>query len=232
MSVETDEAPLRALVDDLSRARDAAARVAGRDPLGVRAVETSPGRRGYVVAFEGPAFLCLTGDLAPEDDPRRARETASAGLLWEHLETLVDADALRELAQAIGRALARDSEPREVSETLAVVATRALEAAAWRELPERALASLPAIDDAVALNERLVGAYARFVRASEPLAMAQDTLPPERVQALREVEEAAGRAGAAQRLAEGLAGAMPDCADGAAQMIAAHVTRLREDGGR
>jgi hypothetical protein len=114
-----------------------------------------------------------------------------------------------------------------VAASLEVVATRALELAAWRDEPLRALASLPALDDGVALHERLVGAYARFVRASEPLVAVQETLAPELIAALREVEESAGRAGAAERLADRLAGAMPECEDGADQMIGAHLTRLR-----
>jgi len=220
-----------ALVADLESARDAASGLAGRDPLGVRAVEPAAGRRSYLVAFDGPAFLCLTRDLSAEVDERRAREAASASLLWETVETLVDAAALRELARAIGRLLALGGDPVEVSETLEVVAARALEIAAWRDEPLRALASLPALDEGVALHERLVGAFARFVRASEPLVGVQDTLAPELIAALREVEECAGRAGAAERLAERLAGAMPGCEDGADQMLAVHLTRLRADGG-
>lgn len=224
----TDDDVLAGLVDRLIAARDAAAGLAGREPLGVRAVEPAAGRRSYLAAFEGPAFLCLTSGLGAEVDERRAREAASASLLWETVEILVDSAALRDLARAVGRFLALGGDPVEVSETLEVVAARALDLAAWREEPVRALASLPALDDAVALHERLVGAYARFVRASEPLVAAQDTLTPEVIAALREVEEAAGRAGAAERLADRLAGAMPGCEDGADQMMAAHLTRLRD----
>jgi hypothetical protein len=42
---------LRALVEDLGAASDAAAALAGRPPLGVRAVETAHGRRAYLCAF-------------------------------------------------------------------------------------------------------------------------------------------------------------------------------------
>jgi hypothetical protein len=220
------------LVVRLSRARDAAAGLSGRQPLGVRAVEPALGRRNYLVAFEGPAFLCLTSDMSAEVDERRARETASAGLLWESVETIVDADALRDLARAIGRLLALGEGPREVSESLETVAARALELAAWREEPVRALASLPDLEGAIGLHERLVGAWARFMRASEPLVEMQETLTPGLVGALREVEEAAGRAGAPERLADRLAGAMPECEEGAEQILAAHVTRLRPEGVR
>ena len=193
----------------------------------MRAVEPAAGRRSYLVAFEGPAFLCLTGDLRAEMDERRAREAASASLLWETVESLVDSAALRELARAVGRFLAIGGELAAVSQTLETVATRALELAAWRDEPLRALASLPALDDGVALHERLTAAWSLFVRASEPLVDVQDTLSPELIAALRDVEESAGRAGAAERLADRLAGAMPGCEDGADQMVAANLTRLR-----
>ena len=227
MSGAPTDDPLRELVGGLSSARDAAAGLGGRPPLGVRAVEAAAGRRSYLVAFEGPAFLCLAADLTAEVDERRAREAASASLLWETVETLVDAAALHELTRAVGRFLAIGGELTSVSRTLETVATRALELAAWRDEPLRALASLPALDDGVALHERLATAYSLFVRASEPLVEVQDTLTPEVIAALREVEEAAGRAGAPERLADRLAGAMPGCEDGADQMVASHLTRLR-----
>ncbi len=156
----TDDEAIGRLVDRLASAHAAAAGLAGRPPLGVRAVEPAEGRRSYLAAFEGPAFLCLTGDLAAEIDERRAREAASASLLWETVEALVDAAALRELARAVGGFLALGGDPAAVAQALEVVAMRALELAAWREAPLRALASLPALDEGVALQERLVGAYA------------------------------------------------------------------------
>lgn len=221
------EERLQELVGGLSSARDAAAGLSGQAPLGVRAVEPAAGRRSYLVAFEGPAFLCLAADLTAEKDERRAREAASASLLWETVESLVDSAALRELARSVGRFLAIGGELTAVSQSLEVVATRALALAAWRDEPLRALASLPDLDEGVALHERLSTAWSLFVRASEPLVEAQDTLTPDVVAALRDVEESAGRAGAAERLADRLAGAMPGCEDGADQMVAAHLTRLR-----
>lgn len=225
-----DDEVVGRLVRRLESARDAAAGLAGRPPLGVRAVEPAEGRLSYLVAFEGPAFLCLTDQMSAEVDERRAREAASASLLWETVEVLVDSAALRELARAVGRFLALGGEPPEVARTLEVVAARALELASWRDDPVRALASLPALDEGIALQERLVGAFSCFVRVSEPLVAVQETLAPDVVAALREVEEGAGRAGAAERLADRLAGSMPDCEDGADQMIAAHLTRLRPRG--
>jgi hypothetical protein len=220
-------AAVRDLVERLGAARDAAAAVAGEAPLGVRAVEPVAGRRAYVAAFPGPAFLCLDERLAPEGDPGRAHQTASASLLWEHVEALVDPGALRDLAGAIGRLLALGGDPAEVTGPLETVAARALELAAWREDPLRAVASLPDIDAGAAVQDRLCGAYARFMRASDPLVAVQDTLPDGLVAALRDVEEAAARAGAADRLADRLAAVMPECEEGAGQMVAASVRGAR-----
>ena len=221
-----DEAALSVLVQRLGEARDAAGALAGRPPLGVRAVEPAHGRRSYLCAFEGPAFLCLDDRLAAERDARRVRESASASLLWEQVESLVDADALRDLAAAIGRLLARGGEPPEVAESLEVVAARALELARWRDEPARAVASVPELDRAIALQERLVGAYRRFLRASEPLVAVQDRLDVGLVEALRDVEQGAVPAGAAERLADRLAAALPESEDGADQVVRAHLTRL------
>lgn len=226
VTADAQEQALHDLVSGLESARDAAAGIAGRPPLGLRAVEAVAGRRSYLCAFEGPAFLCLTSDLRPEGDVRRVRETASASLLWEHVEGAVDADALRDLASAIGRLLALGGDPPEMTATLELVAARALHLATWRDQSLRALASLPAVDDASALQDRLAGAYARFLRASEPLVAVQDELPEALVAALRDVEESAARAGAGERLADRLSVAMPECDDGAGQIAGAHLTRL------
>ena len=221
------DAAVRDLVERLHAARDAAAAVAGEVPLGVRAVEPAAGRRAYLAAFPGPAFLCLDERLAPEADPRRAREAASASLLWEHVEAMVDPDALRDMASAIGRLLALGGDPPEVTGPLETVAARALELAAWREDPMRAVASLPDIDEGAGVQDRLHGAYARFMRASDPLVAVQDTLPEALVAALRDVEEAAARAGAGDRLADRLAAAIPECDEGAGQMLDADVRGAR-----
>ena len=228
-SATRDEAGLRALVQSLGAARDAAEAIAGRAPIGIRAVEPAPGRRGYLCAFEGPAFLCLDAELAPERDARRVRESASASLLWEGLESLVDAGELRGLAGAVGRLLARGSDPPEVAASLEVVAARALDLARWRDDPGRALASVPELDRVIAIQERLMGAYRRFLRASEPLVELQDRLEPGLVEALRDVEVSAAPAGAAERLADRLAAALPESEDGADQVVRAHITRLAED---
>ena len=77
-------------------------------------------------------------------------------------------------------------------------------------------------------HERARSAYGRFVALTDPLVAIQDQLAPERREALREVEEGAGRAGLGEALAARLADAMPDCDEGAVQVVAAHLTRLLE----
>jgi hypothetical protein len=220
---------LEELVRHLAAARDAAQAVAGRAPIGLRAVETGGGR-WYLCAFEGPAFLCLDAELRVEASERRAREVACAGLLYERLEQLVDPGRLRELAAAAGRAIARGGERGDVGESLVGLAQAALDLAAWREAPERALASVLELDVGSRLHERVRAAYGRFVAATDPLAAAQDTLPPERVEALRGVEEAAGRAGLGDSLARRLGATIEDCDEGAVQVVAAHLTRLADHG--
>jgi hypothetical protein len=56
----------------------------------------------------------------------------------------------------------------------------------------------------------------------------QDSLDPGLVDALRDVERAAGPAGAAERLADRLAAALPESEDGADQVVGAHLIRLAE----
>ena len=133
----------------------------------------------------------------------------------------------RYAASGVDNVLALGGDPPEVTGPLETVAARALELAAWREDPMRAVASVPDIDRGAAIQDRLHGAYARFMRASDPLVAVQDTLPDGLVAALRDVEEAAARAGAADRLAERLAAAMSECDDGAGQMLDADVRGAR-----
>jgi hypothetical protein len=211
-----------ALAADLAGARDRAEDLVGRPTLGLRAIETGAGR-WYLCAFPGPTFLCLTGALAPETFERRARDAAAAGLLQERVEQLVDADALQGLAAAAGRALARGDEDAATAGALGAVAEAALELAAWRAAPERALASVPELDHAVRLHEGVRTAYGRFVHASEGLVAGQDSLDAGRVALLRGVEEAAGAAGVGESLARRLGDAMEDCEEAAGQVVSAHV---------
>lgn len=217
------------LLEDLVRAFEAAERISGQTPVGVRAVEPAAGRRLYLCAFDGPRFLCLDADARPQRRASAVRDAATASLLWEHLEALVDAEALRALVAAIGRLLAVGGEPEAVTAHLGRLAEHALELAAWRDDPRRALASLPQIDQAVALQDRLLEWYGRYLIASEPLVEAQDELPEALVLALRSLEERAAAAGAGERLADQLAGAMPECDESAAQLLDGHLTPLTQD---
>jgi nucleotide-binding universal stress UspA family protein len=217
------------LVEDLGSARDRAEAIAGDHPLGVRAVEIVEGRRGYLVALPGPRFLCLDGALATEGSGRRARETARASLLAEYTESALDAALLNALVESVGRALAVGIDPPEVQEALGELAQRAIDVAEWSAAPERALASVPRLDDALALHARLLRAWERYVKVSEPLAEAQDALDDQTLAALRGIEEAAAAAGAARSLTDALAQAMSQCDAAADEILAAHVTRLRDD---
>jgi hypothetical protein len=218
--------PAELLARQLSAAHGAAATIAGRPPLGLRAIEPAAGRRWYLCAFEGPSFLCLTAELGAEASERRAREAAALGLLWEHAEAAIDAESLRELARAASRALAAGYGPAAVDAALGSLAEAALRLAVWREAPERALASLVQLEAGVRLHEEVRAGYGRFVAATDPLAADQDRLPAGQVAALREVEEAAGRAHLADSVAQRLAAALPDCDEGAGQVVAGHLTRL------
>ncbi len=218
-----------ALLAALRSAHAAALAAGGREPLGLRAVEAAPGRRAYLVAFDGPAFLCLRGDLAVESREAAVREVASASILWERLEALVSPERLHGLASAAGRALAVGAGDAEVTAALGLVGQRALALAEWRGVPGRELAALADVDHAVRLQEELHRSYALFVRASEPMVQAQERLPSELVDALRALEEAAATAGAGARLADQLAEALPGCREAAAEIAAAHLTPLGED---
>jgi hypothetical protein len=224
-SAVVDEVAAERLLADLEGARHAAETIAGRAPVGLRAVEPAAGRRSYLCAFDGPGFLCLDAALAPETAVRRAREVAVAGLLCEVAEEIVDAEALRGLAAAAGRLLAVEAEG-DVAEALGGTAEAALALAAWREAPERALASLPELDAAGRRHERLREAYTAFVTATAPLVEAQDALSDEHVAALRAMEEAAGRAGLAEGLVPQLGAAVPSCDHGADEILSAHLTSL------
>src|SRR5262249_59518690 len=103
------------LVADLSGAREAAERLAGAAPLGLRAVEPPGDGRWYLCAFEGPTFLCLTASFEPERDEAVARRVAAAALLVEHVEGIVDAAELRLLATMAARGAAPAGGERSVA---------------------------------------------------------------------------------------------------------------------
>ena len=207
------------LLAELTAARERASQSGGSDPLGLRAVELGPGQRWYLCAFAGPTFLCLDVELRPERDRERVREVAAGSLLVERAEGLVDAEKLSYLAAAAGRLLAATAEPTDVASSLEVTAQRALELAAWRESPQREVASVASLDAAVSLHDRLRAGYGAFVAASEPLVERQDSLDPELVSGLRVFEEAAGRALVGESLATLLGQFVEDCDEGAKQIM-------------
>lgn len=216
-----------ALVTELTQAAEAASGAAGRPPIGVRAVEPLDGRRWYLAAFAGPRFLCLDQALATEGERRRVHAAASAGLLVEAVEALLPPDDLRYFSEAGARLIALDAPTPGLDAALQRTGQDALALLAWREDPRREVASVAAVDVGVALQERMFTSYGCYVSASEPLVARQDELEPDLVSALRVYEEAAGRAGAGEKLASRLGDVMMDCEEGAEEVVAAHLTPLR-----
>jgi hypothetical protein len=216
---------MTALVADLEGAAQAAAAVAGRDPIGVRAVEPSAGERWYLCAFEGPAFLCLDRDHTPEGIRRRAQHAAGCALLVEHAESLLDAaelDLTAGVAGRVGAVLDDDA----VAEALGALGTGVATLSAWRTEPERAIASLPALEAAIRLHDVARAGYERFIEVSEPLVAIQDTLPEDVVAGLRDLEEAAHRAGLVRSLAVAVSEAIAVIDAGTREILELHLTPL------
>jgi hypothetical protein len=222
-----DRTDPQALLADLERASTAASTLASEDPLGVRAVEDRPGERAYLCAFGGPRFLCLTRYLEPEGDRAAAIEVISAALLAEHTDEILDQGALRGLAEAASRAIVAVPDE-NVADAVGEVADSVLALVDWAADPIRALASVPALDEAVGKHDAVRVAWSRFVAASEPLANDQASLSDATIDALRRLEEAAGAAGVATSITEAMADALPACRAGARAMLESHVTPLRE----
>jgi hypothetical protein len=214
------------LARELTDASAAASALVGGEVIGLRAVEPAPGRRWYLCALDGPSFVCLRRDLTPERRAAQVREVAAGSLLVERAEALIDSAELRYLAGAAGRLLAAAGDPGDVEESIERVAQRALELGGWREAAQREVASVAALDTAVALHEAFTKAYGEFVSRSQPLAERQDELEPEVVSALRVFEEAAGRAGVGEPLATRLGATLDDCDEGAQEVLAAHLLPL------
>ncbi len=219
--------PFTRLSSDVESAVAAAIAVAGMDPLGLRPVEPGTGGRGYVVAFDGPAFLCLNTDLKPERSAARADELARAVLLVESAEVLLDPVALRALAPAAEALAPWEADLTMALDALSRAGEAALHLAEWREDHLRAVASLVALDDAIGRQGRARGAYAAFVGATETLVARQESLDPAMVRALAAAESAAAAAGLADSLGGVLAASMGSIEEGAAEMMAAHLTPLR-----
>lgn len=216
------------LVTELEGAALGAAAAVGREPIGVRAVEPSAGQRWYLCAFEGPAFLCLDRDHNPEITRRHVRHAAGCALLVEHAESLLDAAELDLAAGVAGRLGALVDED-AVMGALGALAADVASLSTWRRQPERAIASLPALETAVALHDAARARFERYLEASEPLVAIQDTLPAEVVDGLRDLEEAAGRAGLARPLALAVSEAIAVIDAGTREILDLHLTPLDGD---
>ncbi|MDH3227307.1 MAG: hypothetical protein OEM67_09510 [Thermoleophilia bacterium] len=226
-NAERDESAWsEALAAELREVEKAALGLVSRGVIGVRAVEPIPGRRWYLCAFDGPAFLCVRRDLAPESRTAQVREVAAGSLLVERAEAIVDAAELKYLAGAAGRLLAAAGDPDDLEESIQLVAHRALQLAAWRESVQREVASVAALDSAVSLHESFAKAYGAFVALSQPLVERQDELEPNVISSLRVFEKAAGRAGVGEPLASRLGATIGDCDEGATQVVVAHLLPL------
>ncbi len=219
------DASLDALVTALGAARNQAEVIVGIAPAGVRAVEPARGRRWYLCAFDGPRFLCLDDDFEVEQDRRRVRQAATCVLLVEHAESLVEQGEVDILAAAAS-ALAAHVEAVDLRDALGALQAAAQELASWCAASERAVASLPQIEVATRLHDLARRQYERYVEGTEPLVAIQDRLADELVTSLRDLEEAAARAGISRPLASAIAEAMQALDTGAAEMVAKHITPL------
>lgn len=217
----------QALAARMGDARDAAEAVAGRRMMGLRAVAPGTGGLAWLVAFEGPAFLCLDEQLRPAESLARVRDVAQASLAAEVVEEMVDADALRALAPATAALDAWRADLPAAVEALDRAAAHAGALADWRDAPERIVASLVELDAAVAMQERAHAAYATFVGVTEPLVERQDQLDAQLLVALTAVEQAAGAAGLGGSLGKMMGQGMGGLAEAADEMAGGHLTPLR-----
>lgn len=212
---------------DMMAAREAAVGVAGVPMLGLRAVRPGTGGRAWLVALEGPAFLCLDDALDPEPSLARFRDVAQAGLAAELVDDAVDAATLRAFRSATEAMGPWAADLPAAVEALGRSADAADDLASWREDPRRIIASLVDLDEASAIQERAHAAYATFAGVTEPLVERQGSLDPALLQALVEVERAADAAGLGASLGRMLAEAMPGIIEAADEMARASVTPLR-----
>jgi hypothetical protein len=211
----------------MEAAADAAEGVAGRPMLGLRPVRPGTGGLSWLVAFTGPAFLCMDELLRPEESLARVRDVAQANLASEVIDEMVDSDALRALRPHVDvLAGAAQGMPAAVDALRRCVdASEAL--AQWGDAPERIIASLVALDEAVLIQGRAHAAYATFASVTEPLVQRQDELPATLLSALVAVEQAASAAGLGASLGGMLGEGMGGIVEAADEMARGHLTPLR-----
>jgi hypothetical protein len=218
---------LEALVTALSEAQAAAAAIAGETPIGVRAVEPASGRRWYLCAFDGARFLCLDAGLAVERDAYRLHQAAACALMVEHAESLVEQGETDVLASSVA-ALVPQVEARALRDTLQALEVGVRALSEWSAAPERAVASLSGLETGIRLHDLARDAYERFMEGTEPLVAIQDQLADELLQGLRDVDEAAARAGINRPLAGVIAEAIDALDAGAAEIAAAHIVTVED----
>lgn len=215
-----------ALAAEMAAARDAAESLAARPMAGLRAVRPGTGGLAWLVAFEGPAFLCLGADLRPVGSLARVRDVAQASLAAEVVEDMVDADALRALRAHVDILAPWRADMPAAVDALGRAAGAAEDLAEWRDAPERIVASLVAMDAAVGMQERAHAAYATFVGVTEPLVSRQDEIDRELLAALASLEQAAGQAGLGASLGKVVGEGMGAIVEAADELAAAHLTPL------
>ena len=211
----------------MEAAADAAEGVAGRPMLGLRPVRPGTGGLSWLVAFTGPAFLCMGESLRPEESLARVRDVAQANLASEVIDEMVDSDVLRALRPHVDvLAGAAQGMPAAVDALRRCVdASEAL--AQWSDAPERIIAPLVARDEAVLIQGRAHAAYATFASVTEPLVQRQDELPATLLSALVAVEQAASAAGLGASLGGMLGEGMGGIVRAADEMARGHLTPLR-----
>ncbi len=211
----------------MEAAADAAEGVAGRPMLGLRPVRPGTAGLAWLVAFTGPAFLCMDESLRPEESLARVRDVAQANLASEVVDEMVDADALRALRAHVDVLAGATQDIPAAVDALSrcVDASEAL--AQWGEAPDRIIASLVALDEAVLIQARAHAAYATFASVTEPLVQRQDELPATLISALVAVEQAASAAGVGASLGGMLGEGMSGIVEAADEMARGHITPLR-----
>jgi hypothetical protein len=215
------------LEDDMRRAAGAAEAVAGRPMLGLRPVRPGTGGLSWLVAFTGPAFLCMDEALRPEQSLARVRDVAQANLASEVVDEIVDADALRALRPHVDVLAGVSPDLPAAVDALRRCADAAEALAHWRDAPERIVASLVDLDEAVLIQARAHAAYATFSSVTEPLVQRQAELPAVLISALVAVEQAASEAGVGASLGGMLGEGMGGIVDAADEMARGHLTPLR-----
>lgn len=209
---------LNALVADLTDAHMRSTAVVGREPDGVRAVEAGPAGRSYLCAFGDGTVLCLDRAGEVVRDPELVRTALCAALLVEEMERAIDPAELGALA-GLARKVAALTEA-QVADALSELSDATERLARWRAAPERALATVVMLDEAVAHHDAARRAHLKFIAATDPLVPIQDTLSADVQAGLRDVEVACGACGIGSPLAAVLGQAVEQADAGARELLA------------